>query len=114
LSLEHPSFQARPCKRKEAHVVPLHKPLFHLGRVVATPSAIEALTEAGQTPWEFLARHVPGAWGDISDGDRQANDDALKDGRRLLSAYQTKTGRRLWVITEADRSSTCLLLPDEY
>jgi hypothetical protein len=95
-------------------MVPLNNPLFHLGQVVATPGAVEALTEAGQTPWEFLARHVQGDWGDVSEGDRQANDEALKDGSRLLSAYQTKTGTRLWVITEADRSSTCLLLPDEY
>jgi hypothetical protein len=95
-------------------MVPLNKPHFHLGRIVATPGAVEALTEAGQTPWELLTRHVQGDWGDVSEGDRQANEEALKDGSRILSAYQTKTGRRLWVITEADRSSTCLLLPDEY
>jgi hypothetical protein len=94
-------------------MVPLNKPLFHLGKV-ATPGALEALREAGQTPWEFLARHVRGDWGDVSEGDRQPNDEALQDGSRLLSAYQTQTGTRLWVITEADRSSTCLLLPDEY
>jgi hypothetical protein len=95
-------------------MVPLNNPLFKLGRVVATPGAIEALSHAGQTPWEFLARHARGDWGDVSEGDRQANDEAIKDSSRLLSAYQTKTGTRLWVITEADRSSTCLLLPDEY
>jgi hypothetical protein len=59
-------------------------------------------------------RHARGDWGDVCEGDRQANDGALTDGSRLLSAYQTKTGTRLWVLTEADRSSTCLLLPEEY
>jgi hypothetical protein len=92
----------------------LNQPLFPLGRVVATPGALEALAQASQSPWEFLARHARGDWGDVSEGDCQANDQALKDGSRLLSAYQTKTGTRLWVVTEADRSSTCLLLPDEY
>jgi hypothetical protein len=109
-----PALPDRVAEKKGIRMVALNKPLFHLGRVVTTPGALDALAEAGQTPWEFLARHVQGDWGDISDSDRQANDDALKDGSRLLSAYQTKTGRRLWVMTEADRSSTCLLLPDEY
>ena len=68
-------------------MVPLDKPLFQLGRVVATPGALEALAEAGQTPWEFLARHARGDWGDVSDDDRQANDEAVQDGSRLLSAY---------------------------
>jgi hypothetical protein len=95
-------------------MVPLNKPLFRLGHIVATPGAVQALKDAGQTPWEFLARHVQGDWGDLPEEDRRANVQALRDGSRILSAYQTKTGTRLWVITEADRSSTCLLLPDEY
>lgn len=92
---------------------------FSLGRIVATPGALEALHAAGQSASEFLSRHVTGDWGNLDDEDRQANDAALIDGSRLLSAYQTRKGERLWVITEALndaglRYSTCLLTPDEY
>ena len=95
-------------------MVALNNPLFRLGQVVATPGVLEALEKAGQTPAEFLDRHVRGDWGEVDAEDRQANEEALKDGSRVLSAYTTKAGERVWVITEADRSSTCLLLPDEY
>ena len=87
---------------------------FEFGQLAATPGALEALEESGQTPDFFLARHVGGDWGDVDREDLALNGQALVDGSRLLSAYQTKTGTRLWVVTEADRSSTCLLLPDEY
>ena len=87
-----------------------HQPLFPLGQIVATPGALEALTDARQSPVEFLARHARGDWGE----DKALNDEAVKDGSRILSAYRTKVGVKLWVITEADRSSTCILLPDEY
>ena len=87
-----------------------HQPLFPLGQIVATPGAIEALNEARQSPVEFLARHAQGDWGE----DKALNDQAVKDVSRILSAYRTKLGVKIWVITEADRSSTCLLLPDEY
>lgn len=90
------------------------KPLFQLGQVVATPGALDVLDKSGQAPSEFLNRHVRGDWGDLCDEDRESNQLALTDGTRLLSAYQTTTGEKLWVITEADRSSTCLLLPSEY
>jgi hypothetical protein len=63
---------------------------------------------------EFVARHVRGDWGDCDDHDRQANEDALRNGERLFSVYRTVKGEKLWVITEADRSSTCVLLPEEY
>ena len=94
-------------------------PKFPLGQVVATPGAIEAMEEAGQTPDYFLDRHVAGDWGDVSADDRQLNDEALKDGSRLLSAYPTLKGKKLWVITEAmdddgHRAATTLLLPSEY
>jgi hypothetical protein len=79
-----------------------------LGRLVATPRALEALRESEETALQFLRRHAQGDWGD------RANDRALRDGERLLSAYRTARGTRLWVITEADRSSTCILLPEEY
>jgi hypothetical protein len=87
---------------------------FNLGQTVATPGALEALTESGQSPIEFLQRHLSGDWGDVDDEDKQTNEDALIHGARLLSAYSTTKGTKLWVITEADRSSTCILLPDEY
>jgi len=90
------------------------KPLFQLGQCVATPGALEALQAAGQSPAEFLRHHVAGDWSDLCDEDRQANEDALQCGARILSAYKTNLGAKLWVITEADRSSTCILLPDEY
>jgi hypothetical protein len=87
---------------------------FPLGQLVATPGALEALAASGQTPAEFLARHRAGDWGDLCPEDRRLNDQALREGTRLLSAYRTVKGVKLWVITEADRSSTCLLLPEEY
>jgi hypothetical protein len=89
-------------------------PNFSLGSLVATPAALEALGRAGQAPAEFLARHAAGDWGEVDATDRKLNDAAVKAGERLLSAYKTKAGERIWIITEADRSSTCILLPDEY
>lgn len=89
-------------------------PLFPLGQVVATPGALAALEEAGQIPQEFLHRHVVGDWGDLDPHDLQANELAVRYGNRILSAYSTKNGTRLWVITEYDRSVTTLLLPSEY
>lgn len=88
--------------------------LFQLGKVVGTPGAIEALNQAGQQPSEFLDRHVLGDWGNLDDYDQKVNVDALEHDLRLLSSYQTKLGEDLWVITEADRSVTTLLLPEEY
>jgi hypothetical protein len=92
---------------------------FSLGRIVATPAALEALHNAGQQPGEFLARHVTGDWGDLDEEDRSLNDAAVIDGSRILSAYTTRKDERLWVITEAAddhgrRASSCLLLPSEY
>lgn len=95
-------------------MIKIAKPKFRLGQVVATPGALDALKESGQTPFEFLSKHLVGDWGTVDAEDRQANDDALIHGERLLSAYLTMQGVKIWVITEADRSSTCLLLPDEY
>ena len=87
---------------------------FPLGRVVATPGALQALEAAGQIPQEFLRRHVQADWGELSAEDKRANDAAVRLRTRILSAYLTKRQERLWIITEADRSSTCLLLPEEY
>lgn len=90
------------------------RPLFPLGQCVATPGALAALEEAGQTPADFLNRHVSGDWGDIHPADKGMNEQALKDGARIFSVYRTSKGVKVWVITEADRASTCVLLPDEY
>jgi hypothetical protein len=87
---------------------------FSLGQLVATPGALRALEEAGQSPAFFLEKHQSGDWGTVDDEDKRANDEALVTGERLLSAYQTPRGVKIWVITEADRSSTCCLLPEEY
>ncbi len=88
--------------------------LFPLGRTVATPGALEALEQAGQTPLVFLHRHQHGDWGEVPEEDAAENDLSLKEGFRIISAYKTRLDVRLWVITEHDRSSTCILLPEEY
>lgn len=90
-----------------------------LGQVFATPGALAVLQESGQLPQFFLNRHERGDWGEVCDGDGKLNDQSLVDGSRLLSAYKTLKGKRLWIITEATddrgrRGATTLLLPDEY
>ena len=87
---------------------------FALGQTFITPGAEEALQIAGQTAIEFLRRHMSGDWGELSDEDVKENEFSLKEGLRLLSAYQTGKGQKLWIITEADRSATTILLPSEY
>jgi hypothetical protein len=90
------------------------KARFELGQLVATPGALAALEEAGQNAGEFLARHVSGDWGDLSEEDRQENEFSLTHGFRLLSSYRLRNGTKIWAITESDRSATTLLLPEEY
>jgi len=85
-----------------------------LGKVVATPEALAVITKSGQSPAEFLDRHSKGDWGEVDGGDWELNDQAIEEGSRILSAYRTKTNVRIWIITEWNRSSTCLLLPEEY
>ncbi len=87
---------------------------FHLGQIVATPGALEAIEDSGQNPSDFLSRHAQCDWGSVSPGDWRLNDEALKDGTRVLSAYATLRGSKLWIITESDRSTTTILLPEEY
>ena len=88
---------------------------FPLGAVVATPGALEALESAGHSPAEFLSRHAAGDWGELeSEEDKRLNDDAVANGERILSVYRMKTGEKIWIITEADRSATTILLPSEY
>jgi hypothetical protein len=88
--------------------------LFWPGQVVATPGAIEAIHASGEPPFDFLMRHLTGDWGDLSEADRQENELSVREGFRILSAYTLKTGVKIWLITEADRSATTFLLPDEY
>ena len=93
---------------------------FHPGQVVATPGALDAIRASGQSPEIFIGAHVEGYWGGgLCEEDRLLNEEALIDGSRLLSAYSTLRGEKLWIITEAAdddgrRASTCILLPDEY
>jgi hypothetical protein len=95
------------------------RPKFNLGQIVATPGALEALEQSGQSPQFFLDKHQHGDWGELDDQDKQSNDQALVDGSRILSAYRTLKGERLWIITEAvgddgRRSSSTILRPSEY
>ena len=99
---------------QEKDVIAVKTPLFRLGKIVATPGAIDALVEAQTSAWQLLSRHVSGDFGEVDAEDRQANLDAIKDDARILSAFTVKTGQRLYVITEADRSSTCVLRVEDY
>lgn len=100
-------------------MITVSKPLFKLGQVVATPGAIAALEKTGQSPWDFLSRHVVGDWGVVDAEDAESNNEALKDGSRILSAYLLRDSTKIWVITEAEdddgnRAATTILMPDEY
>ena len=88
---------------------------FPLGKTYITPGAEEALALmiAGQTGIDFLRRHVSGDFGELTDEDSQENELSLREGFRVLSAYRITRGQRLWIITEADRSSTTILLASE-
>jgi hypothetical protein len=93
-------------------------PRFILGQCSATPGALEALEANGIAPIVYLKRHESGDWGDLSDNDRQANEDAIQpdpeECSRILSAYHLADRTKIWIITEWDRSRTTILLPDEY
>ena len=88
--------------------------LFPLGQIVATPGALDALARADQTPSEFLSRHAAGDWRQLFPYDVAENLYSLKHGLRVLSSYRTNAGDTLWLITEADRASTTILLPQDY
>lgn len=88
--------------------------LFPLGRIVATPGAIKALEDAGDSAFKLLDRHRNGDWGAVCGEDGKENDLAIREGHRILSSYRTSLGTKVWVITEADRSTTTLLLPEDY
>jgi len=92
---------------------------FDLGKTVITPGALAAMSTLGESPSVHLARHANGDWGVISSEDRELNDQALRDGGRLLSVFRLNDGTKIWIITDAigdngRREATTILLPDEY
>jgi hypothetical protein len=95
-------------------------PRFRLGRLVATPGAIAAMQRSQQDPLVFLNRHRRGDWGDLDASDKAMNDQAISHESnperrdRVLSAYHTGAGEKIWIITEQDRSVTTILMPEEY
>ena len=95
-------------------MVVIAKPLFPLGKTVCTPGVVELVQAGAFNPVDLLSRHHIGDWGDCGAEDAAANDQALKDGTRIFSVYQIGPDVKLWVITEADRSVTTILLPNEY
>jgi len=95
-------------------ILRLDIPLFPVGQCVATPNAIDLLNEIGVSPLELIYRHQHGDWGDLPEEDIVANTKALASGARLLSSYSVAFGQKVWVITEADRSVTTVLLPEDY
>lgn len=88
--------------------------MFARGQVVATPGALNAMTELGISPLALIHRHVTGDCGELGAEDQQQNLLAIRSGMRIFSSYKIGASVKIWIITEADRSSTTLLLPDEY
>jgi hypothetical protein len=87
---------------------------FTLGQVVATPASLDLLEEHRRSAVEYLRRHTAGDWGDVDASDQQANEAAVRSGNRLFSVYRITADLSIWIITEADRSATTILLPSEY
>lgn len=87
--------------------------LFELGNVVSTPGALRFCEDHHIDPLVLLRRHASGDWGDLDQEDVQSNVQAINHDLRVFSSYKIGDGK-VWIITEADRSSTCLLLPYEY
>ena len=100
-------------------MIQISNPDFSIGKLLATPAALEALEEAQVDIIDLVERHVAKDWGDLSDDDKRLNDEALHVGSRILSAYILPTDVKIWIITEAaddkgDRAATTALLPEEY
>jgi hypothetical protein len=98
-------------------------PRFELGQLCYTPGAQKVMQHYHVSPFQLIARHVTGDWGDICSEDAQTNEQALQDGSRIFSVYvlppplsegETLSAVKVWIITEADRSVTTILLPEEY
>lgn len=104
------------CSNMHPSVINLRpdKPLFPLGKLVATRGAVDLLRIHELSPFDLVTRHWEGDWGDLDEEDTKANQYALRHGLRLLSSYVIGGSAKLWIITEADRSATTLLLPEEY
>lgn len=108
------SSQAAACPSDSSSASGVAVPLLPLGQVLTTPGALALLRSLQLTPLRFVLRHMAGDWGDVCEEDRQTNAEALVHGARVMSVYELGPTQRLWIITEADRSSTTLLLPEEY
>ncbi|NKA72386.1 plasmid related protein [Ralstonia solanacearum] len=98
----------------EPSVPKLPQPRLPLGHLLATPAAVAVLATADVSIFKLLNRHARGDWGDLSDEDRQQNDQAAVTAQRVLSSYLLGNGRKVWIITEADRAMTTVLLPEDY
>lgn len=96
------------------HTMPFSGSKFPLGQMVATPGALRAFEVAGENVMPYLERHAHGDWGELDEEDRRENEYSLTRHLRLLSAYHLTNGTKVWIITEADRSVTTVLLPEEY
>jgi|APLak6261659701_1056019.scaffolds.fasta_scaffold18529_2 hypothetical protein len=107
----NPTSTPTPETNREAVKIAL---LFNPGRVVATPGALQAMEDNHILSLDLLSRHLTGDFGELPEEDAAANQQALQDGSRLLSSYPLASGARIWLITEADRSITTFLLPEEY
>lgn len=94
----------------------MSKQLFNLGQIVATPGALALLEKHNMTPMQFLQRHCCGDFGELCAEDKEANNEAIWNGERILSSYRINESEtdKIWIITEADRSTSCCLLPEEY
>ena len=105
-----------PDAPNHAHDVEMHIVFarFPIGQLVATPAALQTLEDTGHVFTKFLARHVRADWGDLDEEDIRSNNEALRHGGRLLSAYTLSDTERLWIITEGNRSATTILLPSDY
>lgn len=87
---------------------------FNFGQIVATRTLAEYCAEKNYSMLPYLIRHGNCDWGDVCDEDKEANEEALKEGLRILSSYKLPDGKKIWIITEADRSATTLLFPEDY
>ena len=108
------NYQQESTNHASAEVTMDVQPLFRLGQICATPGAIDAMREAGKQPVEFLSRHFFGDWSEMSAEDQQENRLSVARGRRIVSRYALCDRKSIWVITEADRGVTTILLPSEY
>ena len=87
---------------------------FHLGEIISTTQLFVYCEKNRFALFSYLIRHANGDWGDVCKEDWKSNDEALKNGERLLSEYKLPDDRRIWIITEWNRSATTLLFPEDY